>query len=344
MAGKKGQIKTIKEGNAKLSDAPENANFTLRDTPLVMIWRRVSSLKQSQSAATKIAALEEIGSNNYATIYDGGNVLIGYWVQESFVEQASQASTAQLSEMAVVDSCCDLNYQSFALVSNPAMELTFAPPDFDSAVTELGSQFKLTPSISKTETGENLSFVDDDGNFSSFFRLGRVAANNKVGARLKTFAKRNETARTKIAGHLVGYSLLVSDLGASTKFYKDVLGLKLLKSKKTEAIFDVGTMLLSLKAEPAMGLVSSLSKAGRLLGDWLMFHVNDIEGAAAALANRGVKFPLGIERSGHGLGALFNDPDGHTLTLWQPPNEPTGIDYFPQLTRILASVEGSLDK
>ena len=124
----------------------------------------------------------------------------------------------------------------------------------------------------------------------------------------------------------------------SQAFYGKVLGLRTLQRSKSEVKFDTRSVILSIRPEPAVNLLRSLSEAGRLNGDWIAFHVKDIRAASEALAKEGVKFPRGIEESAHGLVAYFNDPDGHSLSLWQPPSQPAAINYFPQMDRILGQV------
>jgi hypothetical protein len=85
-------------------------------------------------------------------------------------------------------------------------------------------------------------------------------------------------------------------------------------------------------------MVRSL-KGRNLLRDQLIFHTPDIQAETLNLTNLGVQFPLGIETSiSSGQVAYFNDPDGHNLWLWQPPQQfdpQMPIDYFPVLQRIL---------
>jgi predicted enzyme related to lactoylglutathione lyase len=124
---------------------------------------------------------------------------------------------------------------------------------------------------------------------------------------------------------------MVSDLDNSHEFYGGVLGL----TTDASCAFVCGRVTIQLRRESAIGLVKSLNRMQRLMGDWAVFHVTDIETTAARLENRGVRFPSGIEDSQSGRIAYFNDPDGHSLNLWQPPGEPTEMNYFPVLTRLI---------
>lgn len=301
----------------------------LQGAPLVMVWRRVSDLRRTNRLAKSAIEWPRVGGNEYADVYDAGGVLVGYWVQD---EQAIAAG----------GSCSNLNFVNFQLAVNPATEFLLAPAQMEESVERLNRVAKFSAGPVTTPTGSTLSFVDEDGNYTSFTRPAGEALKGRAGARLKALTARGggagaESAEPDISNRFLGYSLTVSNLKESQKFYKDVLGLKQLKSGRSEATFDVGTAILTLKQETTLGLLRSLNRSGRLLGDWFMFHVRDVRTAVREFKRRGVKFPKGIEESPHGLGAYFNDPDGHSLSLWQPPNEPAQIDYFPQLNRILSA-------
>jgi hypothetical protein len=86
-------------------------------------------------------------------------------------------------------------------------------------------------------------------------------------------------------------------------------------------------------------LVQFLKKTGRLVGDWIVFHVTDIKATTKALVRRGVKFPSGIETSTIGDVAYFNDPDGYSLVLWKPSGMTKMINFTPVLERILKKTE-----
>lgn len=337
----------------------------LKSSPAVMAWRRVSDLKAADNFAARVAGFPKVGSNKYANIYDGGNALVGYWVQEKLAEVVkreqgvSEARLASLS--AELANCCSRNFDKMALVSNPANQLIVGAGDFQGAVNRLGRTFKVSPSVNKTTTGDTVSFVDQDGNFSGIFRPG-AGLRRSVASKFRTLLKQKGSGgrgakRGKSRGSVVGFELLVSDLKASQQFYKNVLGLRSLGAGRDHVQFDLGSLVLTIKVEPALGLVQSLQRFKRLEGDWLMFHVDDIDDAVKALKGRGVKFPLGIEESAHGRGALFQDPDGHVLNVWEPPpalgnvereksrraargkrlpkRGTNDIDYFPALHRIL---------
>lgn len=349
---------------------PSNGDAGLKKAPAVMAWRRVSDVKEADKFAAKVAGFPKVGSNKYANIYDGGTALVGYWVQDRLAEvvaaEHGKANAGKLSKAdleALLSNCCDRNFDRLALVSNPANQLVVSSGDFQGAVNRLGRTFKVSPSVAKSPTGDTVSFVDQDGNFSGLFRPGGGLA-PRVGTKFRTLLRQDLSTRggakakaAKSRGRLVSYELLVSDVSVARSFYKDTLGLKLLSGNRSELQFDLGSIVLTIKIEPALGLVHSLQRGKRLEGDWLMFHVPDIEASVKGLKRRGVDFPGGIEDSSHGRGALFQDPDGHVLNVWEPPPTAKGegkepkvkgggrggrgvkhskdINYFPALNRIL---------
>jgi catechol 2,3-dioxygenase-like lactoylglutathione lyase family enzyme len=113
----------------------------------------------------------------------------------------------------------------------------------------------------------------------------------------------------------------VSDIEASTRFYEEKLGLKLIDRRddipeNPEAHFEVGgTGLLLYKS------VGAGQSRHTLAG----FEVDDIEETVAALRDNGVTFEEydmpglktqdGIATMGDSKGAWFKDPDGNILAV-----------------------------
>jgi len=102
------------------------------------------------------------------------------------------------------------------------------------------------------------------------------------------------------------------DIERATAFYRDVLGMKFLFPAPKMAFFQCGevTMMLSLPETPEYDHASSV----------LYFLVEDIVGAHAALAGRGVTFrgtPHIVHRAGEKdlWMAFFDDTEGNTLAL-----------------------------
>lgn len=294
----------------------------LRDSRVAMIWRRVSDLKRVKASSKKLLALRKVGEDAYSVLYDAGGTLLGFWVQD---EAALRAD----------DSCSALNFSKYVLISNPASEVMLVSPKFQDSVARLNNAFKVSAAPLKTERGDTLRFFDDDGNLSSFHRPSKATlAADKAGLKLRTLVN-NRAESTGV----IGQKFLVTNLTTSQQFYKNVLGLRALRTAKGEAIFDAGAITLTLENEPSIGLVRSLNKTGRLLGDWTVFHVNDIEAEMRDLKKRGVAFPRGVEESGIGRMAYFQDPDGHSLVIWQPSGTTTKlqpINFYSPLNRILS--------
>jgi catechol 2,3-dioxygenase-like lactoylglutathione lyase family enzyme len=288
-------------------------------SPAVMIWRRVTDLAASAKFSTKMLAWPQVGNNEYAVVSDTGNVLLGQWAQALCPPDGG---------------CSKLDFDKFELVSNPGSELVAAARSVNAAMSRIRAATKLP--IRSSFNGST-SFVDQDGNHTALIRF-KGSFKGRSGRKLNSLLKAGAAGGAKgrsLANPVVGYTLLVTDLKTSARFYKDVLGLNVLGTDKHAVTFDLGTMILTLKPEPALGLVRSLNKRHRLEGDWLVFHVKDIEADVKALKSRGVTFPKGIEDSVHGRGAYFTDPDGYSYGLWLPPDKPDKIDYFPELSRIL---------
>lgn len=296
----------------------------LRNSPVLMVWRRVTDLDRIQDFAARVLGWESVGGNDDAQVYDAGGVFVGYWVKEE--SNGRNGSSAAR------------NQPAYHPASNPASEFVLAPAGFRRQVKEFTEMNDSIPPAIKDEGGEFLSFVDDDGNYTAYYRPQLDALTVKVGAKLDSLltdgAGAGRRGSAKVRNRFVGCHLLASDLQASQKFYKEVLGLRVLQSRKDEVKFDAGSMILTLRPEPVLGLLRGLRRGGRLSGDRLAFYVDDIEAATEGLRRRGVEFPNGVEDGPYGRRAYFNDPDGHTLALLQPASG-AGVNYGPALSRIL---------
>jgi catechol 2,3-dioxygenase-like lactoylglutathione lyase family enzyme len=108
-------------------------------------------------------------------------------------------------------------------------------------------------------------------------------------------------------------ALTVSDVGRSTTFYRDAVGLPFLfAAGPTLAFLDLGGVRLMLSA-PEGGLTPGS-------GTVLYIEVADIEATHARMRERGVTFidepHLIAKMPDHDLWmTFFRDPDGHTLAL-----------------------------
>jgi catechol 2,3-dioxygenase-like lactoylglutathione lyase family enzyme len=135
----------------------------------------------------------------------------------------------------------------------------------------------------------------------------------------------------------------VSDIERSVAFYRDVLGMRLVRRQQGTAAYlaivtgfpDVrlevallepsggGSLLelLQYVSHPAPPTERETNRPGNA---HLCFKVSDIDAACADLRRRGVRLvsePVAITAGLHrgGLGVYLRDPDGFTIELYQPP-------------------------
>jgi predicted enzyme related to lactoylglutathione lyase len=107
----------------------------------------------------------------------------------------------------------------------------------------------------------------------------------------------------------------VTDMQRAVSFYRDVLGLKLLRQDSaTWAEFDAGGRRFALHSagdgQPVGGG-----------GATAVFTVDDLNGARSELEARGVQFVHEGDVEGYGRFASFIDPDGNSVQL---------IEYAPE--------------
>jgi catechol 2,3-dioxygenase-like lactoylglutathione lyase family enzyme len=108
-------------------------------------------------------------------------------------------------------------------------------------------------------------------------------------------------------------TLHVSDVDSSVRFYTEVLGLKLAERYGNHwASVQAGSVKIGL--HPA----SAQNPAGRNGSITIGFTaVGGLEEIVKKLEARGVSFPYGIQNDKGGKFALFSDPDGHSLFLYE---------------------------
>jgi len=294
----------------------------LTDAKLIMLFKRVGTLDDQRRFVGEALGWPVIetgpsGDDPNVTMYDAGGAIVGFSVQRA-VNDANSCSVESL--------------QPIDLSINPASALTISPLDFGEAIQRLE---RLRPSARRAaERGATLRFLDDFGNQMALRRQvedGEAELNDKRRRLLEQQRAAGLTAA------VTEVTLQVSDLAESARFYGETLGLRSLGQNRTSANYDVGSLVLTLEQEFAVGMVGQLSAAGRLREDWLVFHVEELEPAMAALGERGIAFPGGVEEWDNGRQAYFNDPDGHYLCVWQPANTPTNYDFYPQVRRILGA-------
>jgi catechol 2,3-dioxygenase-like lactoylglutathione lyase family enzyme len=103
--------------------------------------------------------------------------------------------------------------------------------------------------------------------------------------------------------------LLVSNMQASIKFYKDTLGLPLkTRSKDWTEFFKDGTVIA---LHPAKKRSMVGSGAGMLVG----FMVSDMDATVKELKAKKVKFFKNPKEEPFGKHAIIEDPDGHLISI-----------------------------
>jgi lactoylglutathione lyase len=126
-----------------------------------------------------------------------------------------------------------------------------------------------------------------------------------------------------MALNLTNVRLLVQDIGASVRFYRDKLGFELVFGDEDDvyAEFKAGNATLGLFKQELMSEVSGVSHlpASANVQDrgLLFFAVPDVDAACAELEARGITF-VGppTDRPDWGLRtAHFRDPDGNLIEI-----------------------------
>ena len=141
--------------------------------------------------------------------------------------------------------------------------------------------------------------------------------------------------------HHVG--LTVRDIERSLEFYRDRLGLSLIRRRSSDADYlgaqtghpglrlEMASFQLAPEGGPTLELVQYMTRAGaaadpathRPGNTHLCFRVDDIQRAYDSLRARGVRFltpPVTITSGPNrgGIGVYLFDPDDYTLELFQP--------------------------
>ncbi len=108
------------------------------------------------------------------------------------------------------------------------------------------------------------------------------------------------------------------NLEQALKFYRDILGLKLLVHSEEWVEFDVGGQRLALRlVDPWTASTEPPNANSAMI--WL--EALPIEKTIANLKNNKVKFINNFEVFSYGKTATFADPDGNPIGLYQPPEK-----------------------
>ena len=123
-----------------------------------------------------------------------------------------------------------------------------------------------------------------------------------------------------LADHPVFPILLSTDLDASRTFYRDTLGLEILREDPDRIVFRCGSGTLLVITESTVGTSDTQTQ--------MAWRVQDIRAALADLRARGVRIeeyaapdPVtvdGIADMGHSWAAWFVDPSHNVLAVVQP--------------------------
>lgn len=108
------------------------------------------------------------------------------------------------------------------------------------------------------------------------------------------------------------------NLERALKFYRDVLGLKLLVQNEEWVEFDVGGQRLALRLVDSWSASTEHPNAN---GAMIWLEACPIEKAIATLMNNKVIFTNKLEILSYGKTATFKDPDGNLIGLYEPPTK-----------------------
>ncbi|MBP2647296.1 MAG: Glyoxalase/bleomycin resistance protein/dioxygenase [Gemmatimonadetes bacterium] len=106
-------------------------------------------------------------------------------------------------------------------------------------------------------------------------------------------------------------AIFVSDIDRAIAFYRDTLGLPLVRQGSFGGEF--------LETAPHLGVHPAVhADAKKLIGreSGLTFHVPNLVHVAGVLHDRGVRFVREPTRMGFGVMAMIADPDGNVFALW----------------------------
>lgn len=109
-------------------------------------------------------------------------------------------------------------------------------------------------------------------------------------------------------------SLWAEDVPAAARFYRDVLGLRLLPHHAGgRPHFDLGGVYLTIL--PGQPRPAQAAEPARF--PLVAFAVDDLDAATERLRAAGVDLPWGMEAAAGSRWAMFNDPAGNLIELVQ---------------------------
>jgi catechol 2,3-dioxygenase-like lactoylglutathione lyase family enzyme len=302
----------------------------------VMVNRGVATAETARAAAEAIG-LPVVGEDpGDLVMTDGGNAMVG------------MGHPATKKHALSAECCSRFAANPAPIERNMVSELIVVPRSLEGAARRIADATgrplaDLTQQITTTrDKQQQLSVFDLNGNLTTFTRPTSTTIYGPFGDRLRGLLRRRGFD-TDLEPHpdtlpcVVGFTLIVSDMAVSERFYRETLGLSVLR-RDDKISFDTGPIILRIQPEKFQGQVKQQREQG-LLKDQFIFYVREIKLETEFLTKRGVEFPGGIEGSvAAGFVAYFRDPDGHNLWLWEPPTvfrPDMPINYFPVLERIL---------
>ncbi|MGH2349706.1 MAG: VOC family protein [bacterium] len=111
----------------------------------------------------------------------------------------------------------------------------------------------------------------------------------------------------------------VRDMAAALRFYRDILGLRVVEESEHWSALDVGGVRVGLHGtggEPVPTVPRSAG--GAKAGATLTLRVTDIHAEVARLKGAGVPVLGDVSTAEWGSTAALEDPDGNVLKLMQP--------------------------
>ena len=106
------------------------------------------------------------------------------------------------------------------------------------------------------------------------------------------------------------------NLDRSIKFYRDVLGLKLLVQNEEWVEFDVGGQRLALRQIDSM---PAKPEGSHTDGAMIWLEASPIEKFISILIDKNINIIKQLESFSYGKTATFIDPDGNLIGLYEPP-------------------------
>jgi catechol 2,3-dioxygenase-like lactoylglutathione lyase family enzyme len=108
------------------------------------------------------------------------------------------------------------------------------------------------------------------------------------------------------------------NLDRAIKFYRDLLGFKLLVQNEEWVEFEVGGQRLALRLVDPWTVDTETSNAN---GAMIWLEAHPIEKLISNLKNNNIIFFNELKSFSYGKTATFKDPDGNLIGLYEPPEK-----------------------